>query len=283
MVFLLLISESLVELSTSLQAEIKPTIAITLYRRPKYTRQMFEALYQCYGVKEIPISISCDYNEEYSADCNYVFDMAMEFAAGMPNCMVRVSQNNPRYGIDLNKLNVVPRAFSRGNYVILLEDDTIPAKDALQWFTAMGELYKDDQRVIAVGGYARVTEPELQNVYGSGYKWDHKLRRGFNPWGWAMWEDRWAGFYGQDGSRYKQDTGVQANGLFDHWLHEKHMYYVAPYVARVQSVGGERGEHTPSPEWHRENEFNEWGIWNFDISEPPPLVYYTRTPLEVEP
>jgi hypothetical protein len=92
------------------------------------------------------------------------------------------------------------------------------------------------------------------------------IRQGFCPWGWATWKDRWEARFGDGGERYKAETGIQANGLFDHWLNGDHGHYMAvPRLARTQSIGGDRAEHTPSPEWHRDNEYNEFGVWSEDI------------------
>lgn len=239
---------------------IKPIIAITLYRRPNYTAQLFDALSQCEGIAEIPVVISIDQDSKYAPDCEEVARLAEVWCSNNPNRNV-IGTHDPRLGIDLNKLWVIPRAFECGNFMIFLEDDTIPSKDALRWFVEMGERYADNEDIFGIGGYNRLSREEFE----AANPFEYRIERGFNAWGWATWRNRWDALFANNGAQYKADTGAEANGLFDSWLDKQKKGFVRPMVARIQSVGGEQGEHTPSPEWHREHEHNEWGAWNLII------------------
>jgi hypothetical protein len=94
-------------------------------------------------------------------------------------------------------------------------------------------------------------------------------------------KDRYERLYGLDGEKYRDGVcrkygSNEINGRFDWWLSENpDAQLVYPLLARVQSIGGEDAEHTPSAGWHRENEFNEiWagqvevenGKWHPDVS-----------------
>ena len=234
---------------------IKPTIAITLYRRSDYTRQLFEALSACDGIDDIPIVISQDWSEEHTVECTQVENIAREFLAQYGGEYYR---NNPRLGIDLNKLFIIPKAFEQGNFLIFLEDDTIPSKDALRWFVEQGTKYEDDKSIYFINGYSRQTRDEFLVSSPD----DVAIQPGFNPWGWCTWRDRWDELFPNDGAQYKADTGKDANGLFDHWIHGKNLKYVSPKIARVQVIGAENAEHTPSAEYHFAHVFNEWGMWS---------------------
>jgi len=256
---------------------IYSTIAITLYRRPIYTKQLFDALKQCYGLEGLPITISCDYSAEYedAADCDAVIGLAEEFSRSMDKGQVHIYVNRPKRGIDQNKLFVVPKALERmygqeqSNYVIFFEDDTIPrSKDTLNWFIAMGMLYHGRPEVLSVTGYNRIID---EKAWAAAKRFDLygiEFQEGFGSWSWAMWADRWWEFFKNDGASYRAYAGALVDGKFDWWLRgivQKKM--IAPRCARVQSVGGEKGEHTPGTAWHQEHEFNEHGAWEVELPD----------------
>lgn len=235
-------------------------IAITLYRRPDYTEQLFDALSKCYGIEEYNVSISCDYAEQYGSDCDAVFQMALEFTHSTPLRGSHVWSNNPRLGVDLNKLAVMPDAFEISPYVIFLEDDTPPAKDALRYFEAMRVMFRTDPTIVSISGYNRYLEAEEHErvLRDEPYHIDRGTQ--FCAWGWAMFEDMYTSIIGMDGEKYKKATGEQANGLFDHnicqWM-EAHQpaYTIYPVLGRTNHTGKDRAEHTPSEVYLMENEY----------------------------
>lgn len=246
-------------------------IAITLYRRPKYTAQLFEALHNCYGINEFDILISCDFAPEHRVSCDEVKRQADKFAEGRPR--VQVFQHEPRLGVDLNKLWLIPKAYELSDYMIFLEDDTIPAPDALRFFEAMDAKYRNDESVVSISGYNRYLELETHErvILEEPYALDQGGQ--FTPWGWAMWKDRYDFIVGMDGQKYLDAVGDQANGLFDHnicrWMKENPGHRTLyPVLPRIQSIGGEMGEHTPSAEWHLEHEYNPYGSWSQPMSDP---------------
>ncbi len=149
---------------------LSPVLATTHYRRPAYSRQFFDALSQCEGIENIPVVISQDWSDEHSQGCQDVYTLIEAFwvrrrtvgTVAMAASEDLTFVHNPRLGIDLNKLFVIPKAFERGNFVIFLEDDHIPSKDALRWFIEMGERFEQDERIGFITGYAKQTEQEFR-------------------------------------------------------------------------------------------------------------------------
>lgn len=240
-------------------------IAITLYRRPVYTAQLFSALRDCYGIEDYTVVISCDAANEHEAACNEVYRQALKFAEG--NDKISVYHHNPRLGVDLNKLWLFPKAFKHGEYVVFLEDDTIPAPDALRFFESMDMKYREDESVVSISGYNRYLEQATHDrvLLEESYVLDQGGQ--FCPWGFGIWRDRYEQIVGMDGAKYLEATGAQANGLFDHnmcrWMRENPGHRtIYPVLPRIQSIGGEMGEHTPSAAWHQENEYNPFGSWS---------------------
>ena len=241
---------------------IKPVIAVTLFNRPSYTRILFNALSKCYGVSEIPVVISQDWNSECAAQCVEVRDVANAFlathaAGGEYFC------NDPKLGIDLNKLFVIPKAFERGDYMIFFEDDTPMGPDALNYFIAMGERFKDDKSIASISGYNRF--PMSEWVSRKERPYEIERCTGFVPWGWSCHKDRWDEMFSNDGERYKSETGDSANGLFDHNWNGKNLGYIRPVVGRTNHVGWEGATHTPSREFMMEHEYCVFGGWTLDV------------------
>lgn len=246
--------------------KLEKVIAVTLYRRPGYTRQLLEALAACYGIADYRLLISCDYDKAHRDACDEVVGLARDFKA----CQTQVFVNDPRYGIDVNKLFILPKAFGLSDYVIFLEDDTIPSTDALRYFEWGGRRFAEEKHVISVAGYNRYTEIAVHQRVLAEQPYEVHCGGGFCPWGWAMWKDRYERIMG-DGTEYAKRWGPEVNGRFDCWfcnmMHEPEVS-TYPVLPRIQSVGGEQGEHTPSPEWHQAHEYNPYGAW----SQPMPDV-----------
>ncbi len=247
---------------------IQPVIAITLYRRERYTRILFDTLDKCYGMGEFPVTISVDISEQFRDDSMQVLALAEAWAAkwnAITPDLIRIYTNEPRLGIDLNKLFVAEKAFERGDYMILIEDDIGLAPDALRYFCAMGERYLRDKSVFSVSGYNRVDAEKW--IYAQQLPYAVELSRGYCPWGTGIFKDRWNEIFGDGGERYKKETGKQANGLHDHFLNELHRRVVVPVVGRTNHLGWENSEHTPSHAFLMANEYCRYWAVQLDLPD----------------
>lgn len=250
---------------------LSKVIATTHYRRPHYSKQVLDALLGCYGSEDYRVLISQDFDPAYEAACNEVTEVLNQFSAARPPGMTELIINNPRYGIDLNKLFILPKAFELSDYVIFLEDDTFLSKDALRFFEFCGNRFQDDQGVVAVCAYHRYLTLEQHRRVLTKETYDLAKAGGFSPWGWAMWSDRYARKMG-DGAAYKECWGDEANGRFDWWFNtgmDPGEGSVYPVLPRANHIGGEQAEHTPSLEWLMANEFAPFGAWTQEMPDPP--------------
>lgn len=256
-------------------------IAITLYRRPEQTRELLSALHRCWGIEDYRVIISCDYNDEHRDACDEVKRMAhnfLKFHAEERGGTGDLSIHDPRLGVDLNKLFILPKAFEHSEYAIFLEDDTPPARDALRFFEACDSMFRGDESVISISGYNRyLEEEEHRRVLAEE---PYLLDRGgqFTPWGWATWKDRYENIVGMDGQKYKDATGDQANGLFDHnmcrWMREHgNCWTIYPVMPRTNHSAWENAEHTPNESFWRENEYAPFGAWSQDMPDPDPTLW----------
>lgn len=244
-------------------------LAITLYRRPNYTKQLFDALKNCYGVKDYTILISCDHDDRFQDGCLEVQAMADEFSKWQGNTTIYV--NNPRRGIDLNKIFILAKAYELSDYVIFYEDDTIPAPDTLRYFEFCRQ-FGSDPDCIAVSSYDRYYSEEYHRLVLEYQPYVVlKKMQTFCIWGWATWKDRFLRLYGNDGENYIPNVD-NPNGRFDYWVtwsmeNFPDNYCIFPRLPRTQSVGGENAEHTPSAQWHLENEYNPLGAWTQEMPD----------------
>jgi hypothetical protein len=259
--------------------KINKVLAITLYRRQD--TQLFECLRKCYGIEDYHIFISCDHNDEYRDACLETQEVAHRFASehGMGKTTILI--NNPRLGIDRNKMFLLPIAFEMSDFVVFLEDDTLPSSDALRYFEFCGQKFRTDRSVMSVSGFNRYLESETHEriLREEAYAIDRGI--GFCPWGWGMWKDRYARIMG-DGKAYEDRWGVEVNGRFDWWFtemaktSEEPLYSIYPVLPRTNHVGADRAEHTPSKEWLMEHEFAPYGAWTQEMQDPVTDLWYTK-------
>ena len=242
--------------------KMNTAIAVTLFRRSGYTKQVLDALLECYGIENIPVYLSQDWSMEHNDQCEAVRQVALEFQRRHKG-QSRYVVNVPKLGIDLNKLSVIPQAFrgefwesntethiqnfpftretplSRGrtsmpaDFVIFLEDDHVASRDAIQWFIKMGEQFRGDERIGFITGYNKQTEEEFRASTPDeiGIVGIDDGAAGFRPSGWATWKDRWDYFLPNDGEDYKRVCGTAE--VFDHYMHLRHgeeLYKLNPPV-----------------------------------------------------
>ncbi len=251
--------------------ENKPTIVITLCRRPDYTHRMLEALSQCYGIDDYDLLFSVDFDERHERESWDTYGLAVDFRTFYRHPACEVYHHKPRLGIDRNKMWAIPRAFEYTDFVIALEDDTIPAMDFLRYMEWAREAFRADPQCMAVSGYSNPTTETPEDFLYQAFR-----REGFNTWGWGMWQNRWRKLFG-DGSRYVAYAGDLVDGLFDRYFrdlsHAKAYDIVQPAVARVQNVGELNGEHT-IPEQFMRTDYNRIGAWLMpNLPDPQPNVW----------
>ena len=121
-----------------------------------------------------------------------------------------------------------------------LEDDTVPTRDALLWFSWARDHYRHDKSVFTVTGYQRESNGSLGEC---------GLRRWFTPWGWATWSDRWSDMrsrwaHGKTSTSWDVHLTEFVRGT---------RWEAFPTVSRIQNIGAELGTHVPNAEWHKAN------------------------------
>ena len=96
----------------------------------------------------------------------------------------------------------------RHDAVIILEDDCVPLPYFFNYMDACLEKYKENEKVIGIGGFAWNLDMNIdaikEDVYASGRT---------SSWGWGTWKDRWKG--------YKRDYEILRRLYFDQMASER--------------------------------------------------------------
>lgn len=223
-------------------------ITVSGYNRPAYLNQTLAALRECRGIEHCRVVVLLDPCDETPGQ----EELAKRYG-------FEVGVYRERQGCN----GAIYHAFAHGfeqmgsEFHVHLEDDTVPCRDALRWFAWARDEYRANPAVLNVSGYQRVS---------NGCVGESGLRRWFTPWGWGTWLDRWRGL----SAGWSRTREISWDVVVNHVLRAGR-YEAFPTVSRIQNVGGEKGTHVPSPEWHAAN--HHVPITADDIGGETPLTW----------
>ena len=171
-------------------------ITIIAYNRPTYFETVLASLARCAGIEKYLLLVFLEPGDARVLALARGFDAAKR---------TEVVVNARRLGAHPNLRQAVAAGFERAgrgaddDFVIVLEDDTPLAPDALAWFEWARRAYAADAaRVFSVSAFADnchdagdacsalfAREPALARAAAR--------RAHYSPWAWGMWRDRWRG------------------------------------------------------------------------------------------
>lgn len=242
-------------------------ITMTAYRRPAYFKQVLDHLALCEGVNKYSCLLQLE------PGCQEVHDIAYGFRDRSVFADMLIHVNDIVRGCNWSTLHVIDRGFVYADRLIHLEDDTVPlGHDFLRYMEWALDTYREDQEIFSVTGYNRIPKPWLSaaDYYAAA------RRCWFIPWGWATWQDRWqTWFERQDQVELSQQSW---DAVLGHWVRGNGLNMLRPLLPRIRNIGAELGAFCPGPEWHRDNQYNEFGSWDLDPPEPRCEYYETQDP-----
>ena len=203
-------------------------ITMTAYKRPEYTKKVLDNLQQCIGFEEYTLLPTIEPG----------FPEVIELFSNIPNCEIMI--NDTRLGCDANTLKALKRGFEISDFVIHLEDDTVPGIDSLKYFEWADKAYKDDKEIFSVTAYNRlrdINKIETQNYFTS-YR-----QRWYTGWFWGSWFDRFEemskrwNFVSWDVNLNKKVRGKR--------------YEICPSVPRSQNIGEYSGTNVRPNFWKK--------------------------------
>jgi len=238
-------------------------ITLCAWNRPEYLTKVLDGLAACHRIANCTL-IACV--EPGPPEVRALLD-------GFVACQVQVVQNPTRLGVRDNTKQALSLGFARSDFVIHLEDDIVPAPDALTFFEYCRVAYQDDKSVFTVTGYSGPRydwaggKPEYEDM---GYKTIdlyardeyYLLRRiaWFHTSGWATWRDRWLEMR-DNWETERGDWGPRVNRVIRGQRSE-----VYPILARTQNIGA-NGVHIKDEQWFYQYVHN--AHWAGSLSLPP--------------
>jgi len=168
-------------------------------------------------------------------------------------------------GLAMSVIDGVTRVMSLHGRAIILEDDSIPAPDFLEYMNAGLDFYENDPTIWSIGGY------NFEMQYPDDYPYDViRVGRGSSS-AWASWQNRWAKVDWQvrDYGKFRRSFAerrrfnscgndcatmldMQMAGYCDSWairfryaMVKNHMYAILPRYSRVRNIGADgSGTHS---------------------------------------
>jgi hypothetical protein len=205
-------------------------ITISGYNRPDYLRQTCKAVSRCVGVSGCCVVVlldpceETDESESIAAKHGYE-SVVLTQHAGCNDAIF----TSLRYGFEA----------MGSDFHVHFEDDTVPTRDALLWFSWARDTYRHRPDVFTVSGYQKK---------GIGRLNECAMRRWFTPWGWGTWGDRWEELR----ERWASKDGPSWDIIVNHVIRGAR-WEASPAVSRIQNIGAERGTHVPNAAWHAVN------------------------------
>jgi len=218
-------------------------ITMVLWNRPDYTKAVLTALHQCEGVNDYLLLPHVEPGN----------DEVVSLAESIDFAEAQVTVNPERLGIGRNTYLAWQQAFRKADFIIHIEDDTVPSPDCLRYMEHCCPAYRRDQRTFSVSSYNRLRcHPRLHHAICR--------RPPYTCWLVGLWKDRWEWIR----RRWNPDPERYATYLTNQVRHYE-LDEIYPLLSRRQNIGAERGVHVPSPEWHRANQHTEHWAGNYDL------------------
>ena len=224
-------------------------ITMALYNRPEYTKTVLAALRQCDGVADYLILPHVDPGN----------DAVVALAQGIDFAETCLTLNGRKLGCGLNTFKAWEDGFNRAEFIIHIEDDTVPARDCLRYMEHACGAYANLPQLFSVSSYNRERcQPEDYFRIGR--------RSAYTCWLVGLWHDRWLwakDHWNPDPKRYATHLSKEAQS--------RNWQEAYPYLSRSQNIGAEGGVHVVSAEWHHKYHHTEHWAGNLDL---PPSDYH---------
>lgn len=222
------------------------TLSISLYNREEYTIRTLSKLDECLDIDNYKIFIFCE-----PSNTN-VIKIAQYFR---PHQTI-VKINPQRLGCNRNIYQSLTIGFYFNDFHIHIEDDTVPAKDFLLYCEYCRYKFRNDPSIYSICGYNR-HHKTLQTNNSLDMNGSIEKDNWFTPWGWATWIDRW-----ENRIKKSMEASLSHPSSWDVFVHKEQQkdYQIVPTIGRIQNIGAENGTYCPGPEWHKENQYNEFWI-----------------------
>jgi hypothetical protein len=259
---------------------MRTAITLKAWRRPEYFEEVIKNLapqilnYTNKTKEFIPLILVLDGG--YPKEQEEMLQIAKKYLKKTQYTQTEVSLvSNTNLGCTGATKRCFKSAFDilKTDYMIHLEDDTVPGKDFLEYMMTKGKENINREDVFSISAYNRNTiYPDLiPNTNQASLE-----RQKFTCWGWGIWKRIWdemkEDFFGivwtkeastleastdiPNGKKFldyvhKTDAGSWAWPMNKYWRGERVEIY--PVISRVQNIGKEKGLFNRGGDWHNSN------------------------------
>lgn len=248
---------------------MKKIITIKNWKRPQMYHSVLTALNNCIGINGYEIWNFVDPLGSFPAKFQ-------EIDASHPintKCKVKTIVLDQPQGCARNTYHCFAQPFDdpEVDFVIHLEDDTIPSKDFVQYMEWAQKEFQNDEEVFVVVGYNFQKDNCGPNEFIENINKVHRRIPTKTYQAWGIWRDRWEevqdGWFGihwkggepgviHEGDKFleqikKADDGSWGWPMLKYW--RKGRYEIAPVISRCQNIGSVDGRFNSNPQWHQEN------------------------------
>ncbi|MDK9694556.1 MAG: glycosyltransferase [Sulfurimonas sp.] len=160
-------------------------IVLFVYNRPHHTRQTVEALQKNELASESELFIYSDApkNENSISKVNEVREY-IKTVDGFKK--VTIIEREKNWGLANSIIDGVTKIVNKYGKIIVLEDDLVTSKYFLRFMNEALEMYKDEEKVFGVTGYAYpIKTDELASTF---------FMKAEGCWSWATWNKSWKYF-----------------------------------------------------------------------------------------
>lgn len=225
----------------------KKIVTMTSYKRPEYTKKVLDNLEQCIGFGEYTLLPTIEPG----------FPEVIELFYDIPNCDIVV--NDEILGCGKNTLKALQRGFDISDFVIHLEDDTVPGIDSLRYMEWANGTYKDNKQIFTVTAYNRVRD--RNKIYHQDYFSTYR-QKFFSGWMWGTWMDR-----------FDEMSNIWDFQSWDQNINKKirgNRYEICPVLPRSQNIGEYSGTNVRSNYWRMYHYSPFWAnnVLNFSNISP---------------
>lgn len=190
---------------------------------------------------QIKIFVSADYHSDEVIETIQDYDVN--------NILI----NNPRLGCNANTLNAIEFAINQkfSNYILHIEDDTILAKDCLQYASYVFNRYEKEEEALSITCYNKTVDINDTKIY------DIESQEFFCAWGCGFWADKF-GTIKQNWTKHltPMNGGVSWDSYINHSLFSGGPKYkqIKPTISRIQNIGDTQGTYVSDAIWHFYNQ-----------------------------
>jgi hypothetical protein len=156
-------------------------IALFVYNRPWHTYKTVEALKKNTYAEQSELFIFSDAPKN---------DLAVRKVLKVRNYLRRIAgfkevtiiERESNYGVDKSIISGVTEIINHYGQIIVIEDDLITSSHFLKFMNEGLTLYKDEEKVISIGGYMYPLKSNVPEIF---------FLPGTYWWGWGTWKREW--------------------------------------------------------------------------------------------